>query len=500
MSSVPLPPEFERCPVCLKRATPHAFLSHLEGKSSAVDRSATLRAIFLIFWLILPISLGSCAALPKASDFIHRHVKAGHPPKVIGANGPLSPKESKARIEQVKSQTHSPDLLQHQITAMEVITSTPLVAGNKITLLVDTKATFEAMLKAIEKATQNINLETFTFEDDAIGRRFAELLLRKAAEGVRVNLIYDCVGSWDTPDSFFDRLRQGGIHVFEFNPVNRLEFSWFRRLTERDHRKILTIDGSVAFTGGVNITLAYSGVLSGEEKDKKSPKRWRDTAIQIEGPAVAEFQKLFLNTWARQEGSEPAENSYFPPLKEVGNDLVRVVGSTRGAMNRVPYLMYVSAISHSQKSVHLTSSYFAPNEETVKALVDAARRGVDVRLVLPSFSDHRMLLHAGRYHYTRLLKAGVRIHEHSNVILHAKTAVIDSVWSIVGSTNMDLWSFLRNDEVNAVVLGRDFADQMEALFREDEEESHEIKLSDWKKRPAYQRIKEWFYHKFTHWL
>ena len=227
---------------------------------------------------------------------------------------------------------------------------------------------------------------------------------------------------------------------------------------------------------------------------------WRDTDVQVEGPVVAEFQKLFLDTWQRQKGPNLPGRNYFPDLKKVGNALVRAVGSSPGETNRLTFVLYVSAITFSENSLHLTNAYFVPDDETVNALIAAARRGVDVKIVLPGTTDSSMVLNAGRYYYSELLKSGVRLYRRRDVMLHAKTAVIDNVWSTVGSTNMDFWSFSTNDEVNAVILSKEFAAEMEKMFAGDLAESDEIRLEVWKKRPVLDKIKQWIAHRFKRWL
>jgi cardiolipin synthase len=257
----------------------------------------------------------------------------------------------------------------------------------------------------------------------------------------------------------------------------------------------------VAFTGGVNISRVYSSSsLSGREHEREIQKSWRDTHVQIEGPAVAELQKLFLDTWTREKGPEISKRDYSPVLKKEGDDLVEVVGSTPGQENRVTYILYVSAFIFAQNFIHLTNPYFVPDKQTLEALTNAARRGVDVKIILPGISDEAAAFYAGRSHYKHLLKSGVKLYERRAAMLHAKTAVIDGVWSTVGSTNMDLWSFLRNDEVNVIVLGRDFATEMDALFKKDIEESNQIRLEQWKKRPLIERIRESVMRLFQYWL
>jgi len=436
---------------------------------------------------------------------IVRELRARTVPKIIDRKGQLSSKISDAIRERLKGQVEPADILQRYALLIEMISVGTLVAGNKVTLLIDGSATYDAMLKAIRDAKDTINFETFIFEDDEVGRRFADLLLQKQAEGVQVNLLYDSVGCISTPSSFFQRLRDGGIRVLEFNPINPSKIrrkKWL--LTHRDHRKILTVDGKVAFTGGINISNVYSSIISGhrsgEKKADSALHSWRDTDVQIEGPAVAEFEKLFLETWEKQKGPE-SDRNYFPSLKQAGNDFVRVVGSTPGRAHRITYMMYVSAFAYAEDFIHLTTPYFLPDRQTIRALSKAAERGVDVKVILPGASDSVLLYYAGRYYYTHLLKSRVKLYERrADSVLHAKTAVIDGVWSTVGSTNMDLWSILDNDEVNAVILSRDFATKMKAMFEEDLRESHQILLEVWKKRPFISRVREWFLYLLSHLL
>ncbi len=403
-------------------------------------------------------------------------------------------------MERLKRSVAPTDILERHTAVVESVTESPLTKGNKVTLLADGPATYAAMFKAIQNAGDHINLESYIIEDDETGRKFADLLLQKQAEGVQVNLIYDSVGSMNTPASFFQRLRDGGIQVVEFNPINPLNARENWELTHRDHRKILIVDGKVAIIGGINISKVYSSSPLKRKRSKKAPIHWRDTDVQIEGPAVAEFQKLFLDTWLKQKGPKLSERNYFPDLKEKGNALVRVVGSTPGQTNRIPFIVYVSAIAFAEYSIHMTNSYFFPDDQIVKALTDAAERGVDVKIVLPGITDFQLALYAQRYYYSKLLKSGVKLYERSNSLLHAKTAVVDNVWSTVGSTNMDFMSLLNNDEVNAVILSKEFAVEMEKMFVGDLADSRQIQWDEWKKRPLLSRIREWFVNLFVRWL
>jgi cardiolipin synthase len=212
------------------------------------------------------------------------------------------------------------DILDKQIALEQAIVGSPLVLGNKVTLLQDGTATYAAMFAAIRAARDHINLESYIIEDDEIGRQFADLLLEQQARGVQVNLIYDSFGAVGTPKSFFDRLTAGGITVLEFNPINPLAGNAPWQLNNRDHRKLLVVDGRTAFLGGINISNVYSSgsVARRSGKATANAAAWRDTDLQIDGPVVGELQKLFMETWAKQRGKALASKAYFPPLKPGG--------------------------------------------------------------------------------------------------------------------------------------------------------------------------------------
>jgi len=456
------------------------------------------KSFFCFFLLASIVTLGGgCATLPNVSEVMEEVPTARGPAQIASAQGLLSPKQSKALMERLQRSVGATDMLQRYSAVIESVSESPLTKGNRVTLLVDGAATYAAMFKAVEKAKDHINLETYTMEDieDDTGRKFADLLLEKQAEGVQVNLIYDSLGSISTPVAFFQLLREGGIKVVEFNPQNPLKARGKWRLAKSDHRKILIVDGKVAITGGINISRVYASGPSGAGEEAQMP--WRDTDVQIEGPAVAEFQKLFLDTWQRQKGGTLSDRTYFPDMKEQGNTLVGVLGSTPGETNRTTFIMYVVAVTFAENSLHMTNAYFVPDAQIMKALTDAAKRGVDVKIILPGTTDRSLALYAGQYYYSDLLKSGVKLYKRRNVLLHAKTLVIDGVWSTVGSTNMEWWSFSSNDEVNAVILSREFATEMEKMFAGDLAESDPIRWEEWKKRPWLIKIREWFSHLFA---
>lgn len=446
--------------------------------------------------MLLAIGAGfvhGCATLPDSERSMA--TSPASQVKFETASGAVSQSRGDAILERLEAGDATDVLQKHLAYEQSVNADSPLMLGNKLTLLQNGPATYASMFAAIRAAQDHINLETYIFDDDEAGNRFSDLLLERQAAGVQVNVIYDSVGGLLTPGAFFDRLKSGGVRVLEFNPINPLagnKKAW--RLNNRDHRRQLVIDGRIAFTGGVNISNTYSSAPSRGRASKKQADQpevgWRDTHLRVEGPAVAEFQKLFIDTWRRQEGEPLAKRQYFPELQAQGDEIVRVIGSRSQAPKSDIYLTLISAINHAEATVHLTVAYFAPDPSLLKALTDAARRGVDVTIVLPSYSDSGPIFHLGRSYYTKLLRGGVKIYERRGAVMHAKTACIDGVWSTIGSSNLDSRSFLHNDELNAVILGRSFAAQMEAMFDDDLKESDAISLDKWRHRSWLLRFKE----------
>ncbi|QDQ25574.1 cardiolipin synthase [Chitinimonas arctica] len=440
----------------------------------------------------------SCSSLPSSApaDLPQQSGQV----QLANSRGPLSIKQSKAILEPLRRRFGDSDLLGRHIAVEEAVVGRPLLVGNQVSLLIDGPATYQAMFSAIEAARDHINLETYIYEDDELGRKVAEMLLAKQAQGVQVNLIYDSVGSINTPRAFFDRLRDAGIRVLEFNPVNPLKARKGWELNSRDHRKLLVVDGETAFLGGINISGVYSRGSFARSSGDKDKTPWRDTHLRIQGPAVAEFQRLFLETWQKQKGEALAARKYFPPLAQKGPELVRALGSAPDAEHSVNYLTLLSAIDSASDHISITNAYFVPDRQLLNALKQAARRGVQVKLILPGTSDFWATYHAGRSRYAELLAAGVRIFERRGALLHAKSAEIDGVWSCVGSTNLDWRSFLHNNEVDAAVLGSGFASQMQAMFQRDLQSSDEIIASQWSRRSLLMRIKEAGARIWQYWL
>ena len=408
----------------------------------------------------------------------------------MAARGPLSKAQGEAIVARLNRQSESPDILARHLAFEQAISGAPLILGNRVTLLKDGAQAYPAMLSAIRAARESINLETYIFSDDWLGRTFADALIARHRAGVQVNVIYDGFGSHATPAGFFDTMRAAGIHVLEFNPIKPWQARTSWAPDHRDHRKLLIVDGKIAFTGGMNISGTYFGG-SATLKEKRSDPRFtsRDTDLEVEGPAASAFQRLFLTTWRTQHGAPLNFTDYFPVLFDRGHDIVRVLGSVPEQFT-VIYVTLVSAVNNVEKNIYITDAYFAPDAQMLEALEGAARRGVDVRLLVPGRTNEPFIGPATRPHYSALLKAGVKIYQWRGKMLHAKTATIDGVWSTVGSSNLDWWSIVRNNEINVVVLNTGFADRMNLMFRNDLEGSEQIDLRQWGRRSLLERIDE----------
>ena len=265
--------------------------------------------------------------------------------------------------------------------------------------------------------------------------------------------------------------------------------------------------------GGVNISSVYSsggsagtsglsgsrGTVAAAPSDSKALP-WRDTDLLIEGPVVAPLQKLFIDTWKEQKGTPLAARDYFPMLTRQGDEVVRAIGSNPDEPFSQIYVTLISALNSAEREILLTNAYFVPDPQLVKALTNAVARGVDVKLIVPSTTDSSLVFHAGRSHYEALLRGGVKIYERRGALLHAKTVLIDGVWSTVGSTNLDWRSFLHNQELTAVILGSQFGVKMRAAFERDLADSDPITLEAWERRPVVVRVKEMFARLWEYWL
>jgi cardiolipin synthase len=435
--------------------------------------------------------LASCAHVPVFDETL----ASTHSPaeiEIMGARGPLSKKQSKAVLNRLAAQAPDAGALERHLAVEQAVAESPLFAGNQVSILRDGAQTFPAMFAVIHGAKHYLYLEYYIFEDVSCnGEQLGDLLIAKAQEGVRVYLIYDGIGSIATPSDFFTRLQSAGIQVVQFNPPNPLHAGGHFALNERDHRKMLIADGNVVIVGGVNLSSTYQS--SPGSSQLSSPQDvWHDTDLEISGPVVIQLERLFQEQWRDQGGPDLLAADAITASAD-GSEVVRIIGSTPKRLKSRYYVTVLSAIRNAEKNIWITAAYFVPTHREKEDLIHAARRGVDVRLLLPSHSDSSPALQVQHSHYEALLRAGVKIYERDDGILHSKTLIVDGVWSITGSSNFDYRSVLFNDEVDAVVLGKDTGEQLSQLFLNDLQNATPIDLHSWRKRSTLTKLREQFW-------
>jgi cardiolipin synthase len=346
--------------------------------------------------------------------------------------------------------------------------------GNWVKLYSTGGEFFPAMLEAFAEAHNHIHVEFYIIRDDTTGGAFAEALLAAVSRGVEVSLIYDYIGCFDTPSSYFRRLERGGVRCLAFNPPSfRRGIAWFDK---RDHRKMAVIDGETAFLGGINIGDEYSGF-------GRTAERWRDVGIRVDGPAVSELERLFREFWIEERGAPSLLWDREPhAVAGMGDaDMLIVAGGPHLARSFIRNAFRI-AIARSAQSIRIMNPYFVPGPRVVRSLLRAVRRGVRVQLILPAKSDVPLVRLVSRSYYTPLLRAGIEIYERQETVLHAKAMLIDDSWGVVGSANLDQRSFHRNFEVNVIVDSREFGLQMEAMVAEDLAGSRRIVLEEHERR------------------
>lgn len=367
-------------------------------------------------------------------------------------------------------------------TISEIIKSR-FIDGNRVKILYKGRDFFETIFGNIEMARRIICLQFYIFRNDETGKELAEILKRKAKEGVRIYILYDHFGSFGTPSRFWNSLRREGINIRASRP-----FKWRRILDypRRDHRKLIIIDRNKVFTGGLNIANEYRGFHKRLKKEG-----WRDTGIMIEGPAADELFRIFEKTWMLWGGDKIEMDGPVEGF-ENGLPVIPIFASSARGRRRMRKLLYYS-INNARESIFLTTAYFTPSRKMIDSLEEAVRRGVDVRLLLPGKSDVPAAHYAGRAFFTRLLKRGIKIYNYQGEVLHAKSYVFDRCWSIVGSANLDFQSLRWNDEGNVGILDEGFGSKMIEIFEEDLKRSKEIRIEDWLMRPWSEKLKERFF-------
>ena len=366
--------------------------------------------------------------------------------------------------------------------AAETLTGAPISTGDAVELLINGDEIFPAFLETIEQAERTINLVTYACWRGDIVNDVAEALCKRAKEGIEVNVVLDAVGTLKMERGTLKSLRDSGVRVARFRPVKPYAL---RRLNNRTHRKILVADGKVGMTGGVGIAQEWTG-------NAQDPDHWRDTHVRVRGPIVRGLQGAFADNWLEATGEVVVGEGHLPDLDPVDRGgPMQVVRSAAGVGDTDVEALYFLALASARKSIELTAAYFAPRPAFIEALVDATRRGVDVRVLVPGpHIDKEFVRIAGRAAYDELLEAGVRIFEYQPTMLHAKTLTIDGVWSSVGSVNFDNRSFQLHDEATLCVQSEKFAGLLIEQFERDLEVSDELELGRWRERPRHHRLRE----------
>jgi len=382
----------------------------------------------------------------------------------------LMPTEKK--IERQLQRLYSTDDPQFR-RSMGVLLGPPILEGNQVQVLRNGDEIFPAMLKAIHEAKHSITFETYIYWSESIGREFSDALIERARAGVKVHVMLDFIGSMKLSAEAIERMRQAGVQLQRYHkPV------WwkFTRLNNRTHRKVLVVDGRIGFTGGVGIADQWRG-------NAHDPKHWRDTHFRVEGPVVGQMQAVFADNWTKATGVVLDGPTYFPALKPVGAQAAQMFSSSPTGGSESMLLMYLISITAARQTIHLSSSYFVPDDLTVRALVAAAKRGVKIRIITPGTDiDSEIVRAASRERWGPLLRAGIEIAEYRPTMFHVKALVIDSLMVSVGSTNFDNRSFNINDEANLNVLDHAFAAEQVSIFNEDWAKARLVSLKDWENR------------------
>jgi cardiolipin synthase len=368
------------------------------------------------------------------------------------------------------------------LRATEAITMAPITHGNDIELLVNGDEIFPAMIATMRGARRSLNFLSYLYWSGDIACEIAAALCDRAKAGIEVNVLLDAVGSAKMDRRLVQQMEESGVTFAYFRPPKPYAI---RRLNNRTHRKLLVVDGEVGMTGGVGIADQWTG-------DAQDPSHWRDTHVRVRGPVVRGLQGAFAENWLEATGNVLVGEKYLPALEPVSDDgAMQVVRSTATVGDTNVEALYFLAIECARTSLHLTSAYFAPRPAFMDALTDAARRGVDVRVLVPGrHTDKEFVRQAGRGTYEELLGKGVQIYEFGPTMIHAKTLAIDGVWSSVGSVNFDNRSFQLQDEVTLCVCSRAFAGLLDAQFERDLQRAEPIDLERWNGRANGARAKE----------
>ncbi|HYL06529.1 MAG TPA: phospholipase D-like domain-containing protein [Thermoanaerobaculia bacterium] len=354
-----------------------------------------------------------------------------------------------------------------------------MVKGNRAELLENGDQIFPAMIKAIEGAKRTVALESYIFSDGRAGSMITNALLDAARRGVEVRVLID--GTGGHPGALGDQMKKGGVDFRIYHPVR----PWnLLRIGQRTHRKILVVDGTVCFTGGLGIEDRWLG-------NARNPNEWRDTQVEVWGPVAEQMQAIFGEDWTYTTGEILAGDKFYPPIEPAGNLEAQAVKVSRGDASSLAKMLYYVAIQSAAKTVHIQNAYFLPDPQIREALVKAVQRGVDVRIMVPGkHIDVPLVRMASRHHYGELLEGGVKIYEYLPTMMHTKAAVFDGIFAIIGSINFDTRSMEKNAEESITFYDRGFAAKVEAMFGDDMKRCREIDYDRWRRRDVGDRLAE----------
>ena len=409
------------------------------------ERNATIGA-YAALLLVVAMAAGACSTVP-----VHRTL----PPMNLGEPAFFPTLEAHAQA--------------------------PIVGGNRLTVLLNGEQIYPAILAAIRQARSTITYAQYSYEDGPIARDLAEALAGRCRAGVKAHVLLDSVGTLAMPREYVDVMSKSGCEVVSFRPIGPFGM---RRVNNRNHRRILVVDGRIGFTGGSGVSSKWMG--NGRVSD-----HWRDTDVRIEGPVVDYLQGAFAENWVEATGVVLGGADYFPaPTAVKGRTHAQIIRSGPHSGDYAMYTTFLLALSSARRTIKVTNPYVLLDEQMIETLIKAARRGVQITFLVPGVSDHPLVRHAGRRQFGRLLEAGIEIHEYTAALLHAKTIVIDGTWATVGSTNLDHRSFKLNDELNLVAYDAEFAAQLERAFRDDLKYAKRIDLEAWRNRGIRGRVVE----------
>ena len=361
-----------------------------------------------------------------------------------------------------------------------------MVPHNDAVLLQNGDEFFPAMLDSIRGARESVNMEMFIFNEGDVAAQFARAMADKAREGVDVRVLLDDWGSH--PGPLEDLMKNAGVKLRWYKP---LRIYSIYKVGNRTHRKILTVDGRIGFTGGLGVDDRWKG-------DARNPREWRDTVVKVAGPVVAQLQAIFMEDWVNTTGEVLHGQEQFPPIPAAGALLAQAIASSRGDSSSKAKLLHFMAIQAARKSIWIENAYFVPDGQIRRGLVEAAKRGVDVRVLVPGPQiDIPIVRMASRFHYGELLDGGVKMFEYQTTMMHNKVMVVDGIWTTIGSMNFVNRSMKKNAEANVVIYDRGFAGIVEQMILADLEKSQVFTRARWKKRGLVARLGELVFWLFS---